>query len=208
MKVEWNAEQTAVVRNLLIHGWPALSRGDRSIITQLLDTPESAATTVLGSAHAEFWESMIDLGWAERRQPGFPLPYGSPIRVFAFNADGLALFPAFIERFNLLSVVVHEEQPEIRAMLRQHFNEVSAEVALFSWSALAKQVPVKRTRVQANEWNHYIAATWKAAWVKDRLGPVEITVQAFLHAGHHNPIFSESKIVRKPGLASILFGSR
>jgi hypothetical protein len=208
MKVEWNTAQTAVVRNLLIHGWPALSRGDRSIIMHLLDTPESAATTVSGSAHAEFWESMIALGWAERRQPGFPLPYGSPIRVFAFNAEGLALFPAFVKRFNLLSVVVHEEQPEIRAMLRQHFNEVSAEVLLFSWSALAKQVPVKRTRVQANEWNHYIAATWEAAWVKNRRGSIKVTVQAFLHAGHHNPIFIESKVVRKSALASLLFGSR
>ena len=208
MKVEWNAEQTAVVRNLLIHGWPALSRGDRSIIMRTLDTPESAATTVSRTAHAEFWESMIALGWAERRRPGFPLPYGSPLRVFAFNVKGLALFPAFIERFGLPSVVVHDEQPEIRAMLRQHFDEVSAEVALFSWSGLAKQVPLKRTRVQTNQWDHYIAATWEAAWVKDRRGPIEITVQAFLHAGHHNPIFTERKVVRKFGLASILFGSR
>jgi hypothetical protein len=205
MLVQWDDNQKAIVRDLLIHGWPSLSWGDRSVILATL-APGSSATTLACTAHAEFWENMIALGWAERADMDLGAPFPGDIRVFRFNSEGRTIFPAFVDRFDLASVRVRADVPEVRAMLDRHVAEVAAEISGLSWSYLAERLPLSQTRVMPNKWDYYVAACWNAAWQDEAGGPIEIAIQGFLHSGHHNPIVRIDRIVRKRGLRARLFG--
>jgi hypothetical protein len=193
--IEWDDDQTTAVRSLLVDGWPSLSRGDRSVIMQVLHEPESVATAVDRTPHSNFWETMLKLGWANEVQSIIPA-VGS-IRAFSFNGDGLQLFPSFYERFELASVVVQEEQPEIRAMLEQHFAEVVARVEHYSWADLATELPSEEICVSPNRWDYYIAATWHASWLHGKRNSILIEICGFLHDSHHKPLITKKVVIHR-----------
>lgn len=205
MKVEWDDREKGVVRDLLIQGWPALSRADRSIVFQILRSPDHRAITAAGSAHADFWESMIGLGWATRDEVDPAVPLLPDNRVFRFNDTGLRLFPSFADHFALHTVIVRAEQPEVKSQLQEHVDTIAEGVLLIPWSDLAERLPAGGTHVLCEDRRHYVAVTWDTKWLVGEGGPIEARLRGFLHPGHHKVAYETSRVVQKPSISGRLF---
>ena len=97
----WTREQLDAARDLLLI-WGRLSPGDISVIQAALRTSESFAGTVEGTAHFDFWDRLVRLGWAERRTPAAGLPDITPRPAFfAPTPQGRELLPDFMRHYDM-----------------------------------------------------------------------------------------------------------
>ncbi len=197
MNREWDEREIAIFRDLLIRRWPALSRGERSIIFEAFNSIDHRVSTMAGTAHADFWECMIGLDWAKQYEIDLGVPMLPDFRAFGFNESGLRLFPAFVEQYGLRRLVVNEEQPETLQKVQGHVDAIAAQVALLPWSDLAERLPGGDTHVLIEDVYGYLAAAWDTTWLGESGGPIEIRVRGFLHPGHHKSIYETSRTVHK-----------
>lgn len=105
------AGEPRLMRAILL-GWHRLGPGDVVTIDTVLATPASQVATVTGSPGHNFWNSLTQLGWAERK----PVPpalarCGVASEMFALTGEGVRRFPDFRRRYDLVFGTSYAAKP-------------------------------------------------------------------------------------------------
>lgn len=197
-------QQIAIVREFLLEGWPALSRGDRSVVTLATTDPESSSIAIWGTPLGEFWETMIDLGWAELCPTGPSIPFPENVRLYRFNSLGARMFPEFYDHYELGIMTPFEELSYRRSKIHALVNETLYDMARNGWHALKDKIDEVRLISSTNNDGYY-GVNWTARW-SDGVGEnIDISVSGFLHPSHHKPIVIKSRTLRKRRVFAQLF---